>query len=112
MKKQGFCERKTTYLWRWHPPAAVIAIAAELSSPAYYFGKEYSIKREASTWSICCGDRQINNLPNPSIQLKSAAAAITACILLEDYLPVSSQHFQAAMHHIFIPGRSNLKKGW
>jgi dihydrofolate synthase / folylpolyglutamate synthase len=94
-----------------NPPSTVVKYAAQQSVRAYFFGKEFSLEEGELDWSIQCGSREINHLPKPSIQLKSAAAAITASILLEYCLPVSHESLQEAMRSLFIPGRLQLQTG-
>lgn len=92
-----------------NPPASVVERAAVLSVFACYLGKYFSFQERESVWDFYCGKIQIHGLPKPKIHLKSAAAAITACFLLE--LPVSYDHLHKAMHRIFLPGRLQLQKG-
>ncbi|MBI2786081.1 MAG: bifunctional folylpolyglutamate synthase/dihydrofolate synthase [Legionella longbeachae] len=103
-----------------NPPASVIEEASLLAVPAYYLGQEFSIDEAENFWSITFRLKEkqhlrvpssINELPKPTIQLKSAAAAITACNLLKSYLPVTQHHLQTAMQNIFIPGRLQLHRG-
>ncbi len=95
-----------------HPPTSVTDTAKQLVVPGYFWGQEFSIQEQDSTWSIHYHNQlklsSIYGLPKPSIQLKSAAAAITACLLLTHYLPVTHAHFQIAMQRVFIPGRLQL----
>lgn len=97
-----------------NPPASVTYVAKQLGVRAYFLGKEFSIQEEDSAWSLHyegkLGFYSDYRLPKPSIQLKSAAAAITACVLLEHRLPVIFSHFQIAMQRIYIPGRLQLYK--
>lgn len=98
-----------------NPPASITEVAMQLASPTYLYDQDFSIRENDSCWSIHYGKNldlvSVDALPKPSIQLKSAAAAITACLLLKHYLPVDNTHFHAAMRHIFIPGRLQLQKG-
>lgn len=98
-----------------NPPASVIDRAKELAAPTYLYDNDFLIHENDSFWSIHYGqklnDALVNQLPKPSIQLKSAAAAITACLLLKNELPIAYTHFQSAMERIFIPGRLQLHRG-
>ncbi|WP_149865255.1 bifunctional tetrahydrofolate synthase/dihydrofolate synthase [Legionella saoudiensis] len=94
-----------------NPPLSIVKVATTLPTISYYLGREFSFEEGAQTWSVQCGETKINDLPKPSIQLKSAAAAITASILLAPSLPISYEHIQKAMERIFIPGRLQLQKG-
>lgn len=96
------------------PPTSIINVAKHLTAPAYLLGQQFSIQEQDSVWSLHYNEHlklaSVYGLPKPSIQLKSAAAAITACLLLADDLPVTHSHFQVAMQRIFIPGRLQLHK--
>ncbi|QMT60043.1 bifunctional tetrahydrofolate synthase/dihydrofolate synthase [Legionella sp. PC997] len=90
------------------PPTTVTDVATQLGVPAYFWGQEFSIHEQDSTWELHYNELEfpsLYGLPKPSIQLKSAAAAITACLLLANDLPVMHHHFQIAMQRVFIPGR-------
>ncbi|WP_454782557.1 bifunctional tetrahydrofolate synthase/dihydrofolate synthase [Legionella sp. WA2022007384] len=91
-----------------HPPRSVTDIAKQLGVPAYFWGQEFFIQEQNSTWNLHYNKPTLSSvfgLPKPLIQLKSAAAAITACLLLAHDLPVMHNHFQIAMQRVFIPGR-------
>lgn len=98
-----------------NPPASVTQVAKQLGVPAYLWSQEFSIQEEDSVWSLHyeekLGFSSVSGLSKPSIQLKSAAAAITASVLLEHHLPVTPSHFQVAMQRIYIPGRLQLHEG-
>ena len=94
-----------------NPPASIVEVATALPVSSYYIGKEFSFEELDLTWSVYCGETKIHDLPKPAIQLKSAAAAITASHILAQSLPVSYEHLQKAMESIFIPGRLQLQKG-
>ncbi|WP_273199163.1 MULTISPECIES: bifunctional tetrahydrofolate synthase/dihydrofolate synthase [Legionella] len=95
-----------------NPPSSITNAAMQLSAPAYFYGQGFVIQEQDSVWSLHYNEQltltSVSGLPKPSIQLKSAAAAITACLLLADVLPVAHTHFQTAMQRIFIPGRLQL----
>lgn len=99
-----------------NPPVMVTEIAQQLSVSSYFYGPQFSIHEEKNVWSIHYKENtaslsHVESLPKPQIQLKSAAAAITACLLLHHYLPITTTHFQTAMPLIFIPGRLELHQG-
>ncbi|WBV67983.1 hypothetical protein PGH46_12985 [Legionella pneumophila] len=50
-------------------------------------------------------------MTRPKIQLRSAAAAVMACYLMQNDLPVSYKNLKKAMELIYIPGRLQLQKG-
>lgn len=99
-----------------NPPATVTEVAKKLATASFFYGHEFSVHEEKNVWSIRYEENtdslfHVEALPKPKIQLKSAAAAITACLLLQHYLPLTTAHFQTAMPLIFIPGRLELHQG-
>lgn len=94
-----------------NPPATITDRATQLSCPVFFSGREFSLSENEVTWSIHYSNKQINDLPKPTIQLKSAAAAVMASILLDSCLPVSCTQLCDAMRTIFIPGRLQLQEG-
>lgn len=111
-EKAGILRQRKPFIYAdVNPPATIVDVASKLFCPTYFFNQEYSFAEQKASWSIYCGDHQLNNLPKPSIQLKSAAAAIMAVFLLARDLPVAFEQVQAAMRQIFIPGRLQLQKG-
>ncbi|WP_058519290.1 bifunctional tetrahydrofolate synthase/dihydrofolate synthase [Legionella parisiensis] len=99
----------------FNPPASVTQVAKQLGAPAYVYGKEFFIQEEDSVWNLHYKEKlglfSVSGLSKPSIQLRSAAAAITASVLLEHYLPVAPPHIEVAMQRIYIPGRLQLVEG-
>lgn len=93
------------------PPFSILKIAKDLAVPSYLLGKHYEIQEYDDRWNLSIGHKTINDLPKPQIQIKSAAAAIVACTLLQSDLPVSEEQLKSAMLKIFIPGRLQLVKG-
>jgi dihydrofolate synthase/folylpolyglutamate synthase len=93
-----------------NPPDTIIEVAKRLDAPSYYYGDHFSIQEEGDLWGVNFLDQQVNTLPKPKIQLKSASAAIVACMLLQHSLPISYDHLYTAMTRIFIPGRLQLKQ--
>lgn len=90
------------------PPVSIMNVAHSLSSPAYLYGRDYSFERLASTWNCEFHGTMWRDLPIPRIHLKSAAAALLACKLLESDFPVDREHYFKAMSAIFVPGRLQL----
>lgn len=101
------------------PPASVCAVAARLNTQSYYFGKDYNLQCKEGFWNLLIEGQLLskfhwNNhlpLPVPSIQLKSAAAAIMASQALSDRLPVTDTELCESMSHIHISGRIELCPG-
>ncbi len=93
-----------------NPPQTILQEAKKLNAPSYLYGKEYFFSEENNHWIIDCLSKTFQ-LPKPQIQLKSASAAVVACLVLEPDLPVTEDHLIRAMQTIFIPGRLQLVKG-
>lgn len=111
-EKAGILRQGKSFIYAdVNPPSTIVKQAEQEAVIAYFFDKEFSLEEQEEDWSVQCGSRQINHLPKPSIQLKLAAAAITASILLESCLPVSDEFVQQAMRSLFIPGRLQLQAG-
>lgn len=94
-----------------NPPASIVNVAKNLNTTAYYFDKDILVSDKGTCWDVAFLKTQINELPKPTIQLKSASAALVATVLLANELPVSQEDIKKAMHSIFIPGRLQLQKG-
>jgi dihydrofolate synthase/folylpolyglutamate synthase len=98
-----------------NPPKTILQVAKERSAPVYLYGKDFTFYEHKGHWDFIGAQQLIKNLTKPKIQLKSASAALMACILLEHSLPLSSDSVAKAMHAIFVPGRLQLnylpKKG-
>jgi dihydrofolate synthase / folylpolyglutamate synthase len=94
-----------------NPPLSIVEVANNLNSPAYYFDKEILADDKESYWNFRFLKTHFDELPKPSIQLKSASAAIAATVLLAKELPISQEDIKKAMQSIFIPGRLQLKRG-
>ena len=95
-----------------NPPKSIIDVANNLRATSYLYGKDYFFEDYCDDWDIIgLHQTRYQSLPKPSIQLKSASAAIIACSLLNDYLPVAHEHVHRAMKAITMPGRLQLIMG-
>ncbi|MDR3441402.1 MAG: bifunctional tetrahydrofolate synthase/dihydrofolate synthase [Legionella sp.] len=111
-EKAGILRKEKPFIYAdLNPPASILSEASQHNAPAYLLGNEFSIAAQESFWSLDFGCRCISGLPKPKIQLKSAAAAITASLILEPYLPVSEAQLHHALRQIFIPGRLQFQEG-
>lgn len=88
-----------------NPPDSVQQRARVLNSPSRVLGKDYHIQQNEHDWEFHSPYDTITHIPVPRIQLKSAAAALMASLMLNHDLPVTRQHFDEAMRSLFIPGR-------
>lgn len=95
-----------------NPPDSVVRQAKLLNAPTFLWGIDFSIHEHDLLWNLHYEKKlqglRVLGLPKPTIQLKSAAAAITASFLLKNILPITPNHFSRAMQHIHIPGRLQL----
>ncbi len=94
-----------------NPPATILSVALERSCPTYLYSRDFSFLNHDESWSFVFRGETLHNLPLPMIQLKSASAALLACQLLADTLPVAQEHYFNAMNTVFIPARLQLHKG-
>lgn len=94
-----------------HPPISIINKALALQTVSYYYGKDYFLNEYQSSWELIFGEDSITDLPIPSIQLKSAAAALVAVHLLKPILPIEQQVIFRALPKVFVPGRLQLVSG-
>lgn len=87
------------------PPSSIIQVARNLAVPCYFYDIDFSIHEESGFWEFNGLGKQIKELPKPKIQLKSASAALMACLLLAQDMPVSQRHLNLAMENITVLGR-------
>lgn len=105
-EKAGILRQKKPFIFAdINPPASVLRIAKELNTVTFLYNSEFSIDEHEEYWDLYYPMGCIKGLIKPKIQLKSAAAAITACSLLTEYLPISAETVNQALKKIFIPGR-------
>lgn len=108
-EKAGILRRSQYFIYAdTAPPASIIATAKKLECTTFFFGKEFTINEFDTHWVLSCNGKQISNLPYPRIQLKSAAAALLACELLQETLPISTEYIIGGLKELFIPGRLQL----
>lgn len=111
-EKAGILRKEQPFIYAdINPPGSILAVGKELSAPGYLFAHDYFLQEHELTWSFNIQDWQFNDLPKPQIQLKSASAALIACFILNQDLPISKAHISKAMIDIFIPGRLQLQQG-
>lgn len=93
-----------------NPPASIMEQAKIKDVPLYCLQDYYSFIEQNNHWDYQ-GNSCMQQIPKPKIQLKSAAAALTAIDLLQDALPVSESAIKTAMQYIFVPGRLEFHPG-
>ena len=104
-------ERKPLIYAAANPPASILQQAQLKQLPYYLFGQDYSLVAQEDCWEYNGLGSVIRQIPKPKIQLQSAAAAISACTLLQEDLPVSEQQIKTAMSKVFVAGRLQLVPG-
>jgi dihydrofolate synthase/folylpolyglutamate synthase len=111
-EKAGILRQSRPFIYAdIEPPSSILDEASRLNAPGYLFNEQFSIKEQDKVWGIQFQNLETLELPKPKIQLKSAAAAIVACWVLQKGLPVTNEHLYSAMTRIFIPGRLQLVQG-
>lgn len=110
-EKAGILRRHKPLIYAdTNPPTSIVRKAQELEVPSYLFDEDYQITEKEQEWEYSgLGLKAV--FARPQIQLKSAAAAITACLLLEKYLPVSLTILQQAVSRIYVAGRLEYYPG-
>jgi dihydrofolate synthase/folylpolyglutamate synthase len=131
-EKAGILRTDTPYIYAdINPPATIMEVAKKLSAPGYFYTQEFSFEDKGTFWNLNFLDHDLASNDNlhpedivpvarrnqaleflvkPSIQLKSASAAIMATVLLQRDLPVSFEQLNAALSLICISGRLQLHK--
>lgn len=94
-----------------NPPESILQQAQLKQVPYYQFEKDYFFEEQQECWTYHGLERTLKQIPKPTIQLQSAAAAISACTLLHHHLPVLDEHIKSAMTKVFVAGRLQLHSG-
>ena len=94
-----------------HPPSSILHRAGQLAAPGYFWERDFSVQEQDNQWDFCSVATSFKGLPKPRIQLKSASAAIMACFLLQQSLPVAAEHFYIALDRVYLPGRLQYQQG-
>jgi dihydrofolate synthase/folylpolyglutamate synthase len=108
-EKAGILRREKPFIYAdLNPPQSILKVAAERSSPVYLYEEAFFFTDHGSDWVFNGCGQALKGLTKPKIQLKSASAALTACFLLQEDLPISLECMYLAMSRIFVPGRLQL----
>lgn len=112
-EKAGILRKEKPFIYAdENPPTSVLDVAASLATSSFLFDKHYSIKEQQDRcWTFTCGTKELTDLPMPSLQLKSAAAAIMVTQIVADKLFVPEKAVYAALQNVFIPGRLQWQEG-
>ncbi len=111
-EKAGILRQEKPFIYAdLEVPNSILRAVKTLNTPIYLYDKDFGFCEEGDGyWSFHAGAEIITQLIKPLIQLKSASAAIMACKLLEQYLPVAPKDITQAMDIIFVPGRLQLQR--
>ena len=111
-EKAGILRQNKPFIYAdIQPPASILQRAESLNTPSYLYSIDYYSSIESEEyWQFFAEKLHIKNLSIPSIQLKSASAAIMACHLLTNSLPLDVSAIYKAMSLIFVPGRLQIHK--
>jgi dihydrofolate synthase/folylpolyglutamate synthase len=91
------------------PPRSLLEHARDIGAKLIRAGRDYEFARADNTWHFRMGERELVNLPMPSLagsyQLANAAAALAALSELSQALPVSLAAIHAGLPDVRLPGR-------
>lgn len=89
-------------------PSTVQMQASELAVESFIYESDFSIQEEDDCWKLTSAQHCIDKLPKPAIQLKSAAAALMATVIMQADLPITQDQMRHALTKMVIPGRLQL----
>ena len=100
-------------------PENVLPLLSEKNLTAYIIGESFGYTRQGESWDWW-GDvadqkrLQKHSLPLPALrgphQLKNAASALTATVLLNADLPLSMSHIRVGLSNVTLPGRFQIEQ--
>ena len=92
-----------------NPPQSLLDHAHAIGAKLLCLGEDFAFAREAGSWCFRMGERELLDLPLPSLagayQLGNAAAALAALSELSQALPVSLAAIHAGLLDASLPGR-------
>jgi dihydrofolate synthase/folylpolyglutamate synthase len=98
-----------------HPPARLLAHAAQIGAPLYCIGQDFSASRLEQQWSFRMGQRHWHALPLPvlrgSYQISNACAALAVLTVLHDRLPVDLGAIKRGLLEVDWPCRFQVLPG-
>ncbi len=110
-EKIGIARKDRPFIYAdTNPPKVIMQQVKEIQTQAYYYNKDYSYVDYGDYWSFTGFAQQLPQLPKPTIQLKSAAAALAACLLLQDTLAISIESLTKSIPLISLPARLQLEQ--
>jgi dihydrofolate synthase / folylpolyglutamate synthase len=94
------------------PPKSLLQSAIDKDVRLYCIDKDFSYKKQTSSWDWFAGDRHINHIPEPGLkgehQYRNASAVILAVNMLSESLPVSDGAIRLGLANTQLLGRFQL----
>ncbi len=112
-EKAGIFRAKTpAIIGDCDPPESLLQSAIEKDARLYCINKDFSYKKQTTTWDWFAGDRHISQLPEPGLkgehQYRNASSVILAVEVLAKNLPVSDMAIRIGLKNIQLLGRFQL----
>ena len=92
-------------------PDSVVAYARDKGVSLLCFGEDYSVCVTDDGFDLLLATGGVFHLPRPSLNVKSAAAALVATLQLQAVLPVTPVHWSAALQRVALQGRQQCIDG-
>jgi len=93
----------------YETPLSIVNQAHLLNTRLYCLGQNYSFNIKQDYFELYDINGEKHNLIIPKINIKSAAAAVIACDLLQSSLPINSMQINEGMKKISICGRLQVQ---
>jgi dihydrofolate synthase/folylpolyglutamate synthase len=98
-----------------HPPASLLAHAAELGTALYRLGEAFDYCPDDEGWSWQGANVRYDALPLPALrgafQLQNAAGVVMALVLLGERLALTAEQIRRGLSSVSLPGRFQLLPG-
>ncbi|HAJ80507.1 MAG TPA: bifunctional tetrahydrofolate synthase/dihydrofolate synthase [Fibrobacteres bacterium] len=112
-EKAGIFRAKTpAIIGDCDPPESLLQSAIDKDARLYCINKDFSYKKQTTTWDWFAGDRHISQLPEPGLkgehQYRNASSVILAVEVLAKSLPVSDMAIRIGLKNIQLLGRFQL----
>ena len=93
------------------PPQPLIEIAAELKTPLFCQGKDFSFEDKGFSWTWKNHKNHFEKLPKPTLALQNMATVLQAIELLQERLPVTLDSIHRGLSQVTLPGRLQVIPG-
>jgi len=94
------------------PPKSLLQSAVDKNALLYCINKDFTYKKQSTSWDWYAGDRCISQIPEPGLkgehQYRNASAVILAVNMLSESLPVSDKSIRLGLANVQLPGRFQL----